>query len=60
MVFVFNHIPCHLTWLNAVVRIFSFAQMLPLIQCLVWVGFNSHRGYNILYTLPDELSHCVV
>ena len=24
---------------------------------LIWVGFNSHSGYNISYTLPDELSH---
>jgi hypothetical protein len=26
---------------------------------LVWVGFNSHSGNNIAYTLPDELSHRV-
>ena len=24
---------------------------------LVGVGFNSHSGYNISYTLPDKLSH---
>ncbi|CDQ91264.1 unnamed protein product, partial [Oncorhynchus mykiss] len=29
-------------------------------QFLVCVGFNSHRGYNITYTLPDELSHVSV
>ena len=26
-------------------------------QFLFRVGFNSHSGYNISYTLPDKLSH---
>jgi hypothetical protein len=24
-----------------------------------WVGFNTHSGNNIPYTLPDELHHCI-
>ena len=45
-------------WLNG--SLFQFcanAAIYP--RFLFWVCFNSHRGNNRPYTLPDELSHIV-
>ena len=56
--FVFGHIPNHLGMVKCNILRFQFctnAAIYP--RFLFWLGFNSHCGYNISYTLPNELSH---
>ena len=56
--FVFNRTPSHLTMVKFNGPCCQFcvnAAIYP--QFLVRVGFRSHSGYNISYTLFDKLSH---
>ena len=56
--FVFDHIPSHLAMVKCGGSRFQFcANAVIYSQFLVWVGFNRHIGYNIAYTIPDELSY---
>jgi hypothetical protein len=59
--FVFNHIPSHLAMVKCSASRFQFSANAAIyLWFLVLVGFNSHSGNDIPYTLPDELSHCVI
>jgi hypothetical protein len=56
--FVYDHIPSHLAMVNCGGSHFQFCTNSAIYpRFLIWVGFNSHSGNNIRYTLPDELSH---
>ena len=55
---VFGYIPSHLDMVKCDGSRFQFyANAAIYARFLVRVGFNSHSGYNICYTLPDKLSH---